>query len=75
MEKRVNDFPMKDMNSGRGPLHMMDRKRDAPVSSCSWKESNFSLRIIKNKNFLHFHSNKFFYLPLNTLYYGFFFSI
>lgn len=33
MEKRVNDFPMKDMASARTPLHMLDRKRDAPVSS------------------------------------------
>ncbi|KAK6642360.1 hypothetical protein RUM43_003861 [Polyplax serrata] len=27
--KRVNDFPMKDMGSGRSPLHMMERKRDS----------------------------------------------
>ncbi|KAL0279216.1 UNVERIFIED_CONTAM: hypothetical protein PYX00_000821 [Menopon gallinae] len=31
-EKRVNDFPMKEMATSRSPLHSMDRKRDAPHS-------------------------------------------
>lgn len=30
-EKRINSFPMKDMNSGRGSMHV-ERKRDAPYA-------------------------------------------
>lgn len=30
--KRVNSFPMKDMNSSRSPLNNIDRKQDAPYA-------------------------------------------